>query len=376
MSIRSPPARLPASEAVAWFSIFSLYFWNLPYHTRPTMKPGAGNESSAASPDRQKDAGSRVPERKVFPLMKTIEDATALCEKEHDNFYLTAFMVQAWLGQLVLAAAAEYAEKKRPQDRSMQNGQAWRGFLEIFGKATDHEFPHILSSLFRYAEYDEPMADILRRGLVPLSVEHDCSGDYIGPRTKEVAKQPKEGVELARRSVARWCEWLDAVVHFQTHEHWHLAPTDFDPDPDKRELAALGTNQRHLSGLDDRAKSWWQWHLSEAAERFKASPKWPTVGMAVSAESDRLWPYREVDALTISLWPLLTRHNWTYCDLVTVIRPALTRPGAHPCKREQDFATYCTNVLGLRKATKGVTAKGGKPPGHEVAMRLISPPKS
>jgi hypothetical protein len=75
--------------------------------------------------------------------MKSMEDAVALCGKEPDNFYVTAFMIEAWLGRIVLEAAAEYAEKKNAKERTMQNGQAWRAFLEIFGHAKDDEFHHI-----------------------------------------------------------------------------------------------------------------------------------------------------------------------------------------------------------------------------------------
>src|SRR5690242_424956 len=71
--------------------------------------------------------------RGPLPFMRTREDAVALSEKEKDNFYITAFMIEAWLGQTVLDNVAEYAEKKNPRERAMQTGQAWRLFLEVFG---------------------------------------------------------------------------------------------------------------------------------------------------------------------------------------------------------------------------------------------------
>ena len=78
-----------------------------------------------------------------------------------------------------------------------------------------------------------------------------------------------------------------------------------------------------------------------------------------------------VDALVIALWPLVTRHNWTYCDLLNVMRPALGRPDVYPCDREQSLATHCVNALGLRKDGKGKTAKDGRPVGWEVAGKII-----
>ena len=77
----------------------------------------------------------------------------------------------------------------------------------------------------------------------------------------------------------------------------------------------------------------------------------------MGAAPDRVWQYPEVDTLVIVLWPLVKAYNWTYRDLLNIIRPSLTRPKAYPCDREQDFATYCVNVLGLRKKGKGVTVK-------------------
>jgi hypothetical protein len=149
--------------------------------------------------------------------METTQDAIALSTKENDNFYLAAFMLEAWLGQLLVQAAAEYAEKKNPADRSLQTGQAWRGFLDQFGPATDQEFPHLVSSLFRFIDYADPLPSLLRRALVPLSLEHDASGDYFGAKAPALVGQPREVLVLARRSVARWCAWLDAVKLPQRH---------------------------------------------------------------------------------------------------------------------------------------------------------------
>jgi len=303
--------------------------------------------------------------------MKSIEDAAALCEKEQDNFYVTAFMIEAWLGHAALTAAAEYAEKKNAKDRAMQTGQAWRGFLELFGRAKDAEFHHVLQSLYRFTEYEDPLADMLRRSIVPLSFEHQGFSDYIGPKTRDIARSPAEVVKLMRRTVERWCEWIDALNHFETHAGWHLQPVGFDSDPDKRELAALGINQRNFAGLDNASKTWWQWHHGEAAERFKESPKWSTVGKAMASDQERIWNYRELDIVIITLWPLLKLHNWTYRDLMAVLRMILPAPHRYPLESEQELAAYCPNLLGLRKSgSKGRSSPDGKPRGWEVALKL------
>ncbi len=311
--------------------------------------------------------------------MKTFAEARAISEKLQDGFYLSAFMLQAWIGKLLLEAASQYAEKKDPRDRSLQSGQSLLGFNEIFPRPPDSDLPHILSDLLRFAEHDDPMAALLSSALVPLSLEHDSTGDYIGPKTKDAARRPKDGAALVLRSIARWCDWLDAGIHLQTHAFWHFAPACFDPDPDKRELALLGTIQRHVGDQSESARAHWQWHFGDAAERFKDSPKWPTLGKAMSSQSDRLWPYRNVDTIIISLWPLVKKHNWTYHDLLHTAREirsassgvSASTVSVYPLDTEQSLATYCTNVLGLSKKMKGTSAKPGKPPGHNIALRLF-----
>lgn len=163
----------------------------------------------------------------------------------------------------------------------------------------------MLQSLYRFAEYDDSQAHLLCRAVVPLSLEHECFSDYIGPKTLEIAKDPARAVVLMRRSVERWCDWLDALVHFDTHMSWHLAPANFDADPEKRELAVLGFSQRHFGELTEFNKAWWEWHHGEAAERFRDSPKLPMLGKAMKSDWTRDWKYPTVDQIVICLWPPL-----------------------------------------------------------------------
>lgn len=56
--------------------------------------------------------------------MKSMEDAIAVCAREKDNFYVTAFMIEAWLGEMTCRTVAEYAAKKLASDRSLRQ---WAG---------------------------------------------------------------------------------------------------------------------------------------------------------------------------------------------------------------------------------------------------------
>jgi hypothetical protein len=304
-----------------------------------------------------------------LPFMKSIEDAVALCEKEQDTFYVTAFMIEAWLGGLTLCTAAEYAEKKSASDRRLQSGEAARLFQETFGQPGDEGFSHLYQCLLRFAQYDDAQSEMLLRAFLALSIESPV--EQFPPLNPEyVRKHTQDILKFVRDRVARLCEWLEAVSHWETHLHYHLSPLSFDPDPEKRELAILGISQRCFPRLSDFSKEWWQWHHGEAAERFKDSPKWPTVGKAMGTAKTRRHKHPELDDVVICLWPLLKRHNWTYRDLLNVVMAIVPQHDAYPFDREHDLATYCNNVLGLRKQGEGSTATDGKPPGFDVALRL------
>ena len=284
-------------------------------------------------------------------------------------------MFPVWLGGLLQRAMAEYAEKKNPKERSLQNGEAWQAFLETFKCRSEKGFLFQLSMLLRFSAVDDSRTNSLRQALVPLSAEHRLTGDYLGPKTLRKAAtlspQPAALNHLARRTIMRWCDWVDAAVHLRVHRQWHLAPECFDPDAETRQLAALGNAQRHLAKLDQRAKAAWLLDFAAAVDQFKDSPKWTAVAKGMLAKEHRQWTYADVDTLVIALWPLVKGYNWTYRDLLNVIQPALKRPNEYPCDREQDFAAYCLNVLGLRKAAKGATAKDGRPRGHDIARELV-----
>jgi hypothetical protein len=300
--------------------------------------------------------------------MKSFEEAVAVAEQRKDPFYVMAFIFQYWLGCLAIQASTEYAEKKEPKDRALQSGQAWQGYQELFPRSEG--FQYKLNCMFRFARAGKSPANLMRAAMGAIAAEHRCTGDYFGPKTVQDANQEEAANELARRTIVRLCDWLDARVHLRTHRKWYHVPACFDPDPEMRWLAMLGYTQRHLAKLDGAGMTQWMVDFSRAAAAYKDSHKWTMVGKAMSAEPDRAWLYPGVDTLVIAFWPLVKAHNWTYRDLLHVIRPALKRPEAYPCQREQDFATYCVNVLGLRKKGKGVSAKDGYPAGYDVALAL------
>jgi uncharacterized protein YhaN len=196
--------------------------------------------------------------------MKTVDDALAFCARENDPFYVSAFMIEAWLSDVTLKTVDQYADRKSAKNRRLQQG-------------------------------------------------------------------------LAAESYA----------------------------------AIIGIQQRHFRDMSDFQKSWWEWHHGEAADRLSDPSKWTMIGKAMADVSSTHQNYPALDECIIMLWPLVRRHHWTYRDLMHVIRSVAPVPLRYPCEREQDLASYCINVLGLRKnSKKGKSDPNGTPPGMEIARAM------
>lgn len=311
--------------------------------------------------------------------MRTPHDAVALAERERDKFYPTAFMIEAWLGDLTLRFSAEYAEKKNAAERRLQCGQAIEAAQEVFPLASLPESLRLHHSLCRYAEYDDVYADILARVLIACGIEHEVTGNPLAsiPPGNISALQEAQSTQFKRL-----CEWIDAFMHLRTHCFFHLSPVSFDVDPEKRELASLGINQRQFPHLDAYRKAWWNWHHSEAAERFQGSAKWKHIGEAAASDAQRTWTHPEVDIIGIAFWPLVTRYNWTYADLMGLVRELLPSyrqtsiykdvPPVYrsPLDCDTGFTSHCNNVLGLRKGGRGTSAPSGTPQGYAIGLKL------
>jgi hypothetical protein len=119
-----------------------------------------------------------------LPLLRNFEDAEALYKKENEPFYLAAFLIQCWLGGLVVRAAAQYAEHKNPKDRSLQSGEAWRSLGEFFNLKPESKSLYLFSCLFRLSLSDDSPTNSLRHALTPLLIEHRLTSEYLVPNTE------------------------------------------------------------------------------------------------------------------------------------------------------------------------------------------------
>lgn|ERR1051325_4587672 len=285
--------------------------------------------------------------------------------RDHEAFSLDSMLIHAWLGQLLMDAAARYAQRNGPDRPPMQEGHAQAGFLKIFGNPDEHELHRLLQSFYRFTQCDDPLAAILFRALQSLTLEHESFGDFIGPRAPDIEERPRHSVLWMRESLDRWCEWIDAVIHLQTHSQWHLAPEYFEVKGAKQELAPWVPRPFASARSNPVARTNWN--------RWKDWPIWQLLPQAAISRPQRPWPHPELDEAVLSIWPLVKRHNWTFADMRNVLGDLLTTHDAYPLLAERNLAMYCMNVLRLRKTTLGKTAKDGRPVGYELAIRICPP---
>jgi hypothetical protein len=294
-----------------------------------------------------------------------ISETEFFFSRDKDNFVLDSMLIHAWLGQLLMDAAVRYGQRQGTERPPMQEGHAQAGFIRVFGNPDEQELHRLLQSFYRFTQCDDPLAAILYRALQSLSLEHENFGDFVGPRAPDLQERPQHTTLWMRESLDRWCEWIDAVIHLQTHSQWHLAPEYFDATGTKHELAPWVplpyASNRVATG---RRTNW---------NRWKDWPIWQLLPQAAISRPQRPWPHPELDEAILSIWPLVKRHNWTFADIINVLSDVLTAHDAYPMVSERNLAMYCMNVLRLRKTTQGKTAKEERPVGYELAIRIYPP---
>lgn len=294
----------------------------------------------------------------------------------HENFSFDSLMIHAWLSQLLEEAVGVYANRKHSRLNGMQTGQAQRGFLRIFGNPGDAELHRVIQNMYRFTSCDDPLAAILLRALDALSAEHDSADDFSGRRApdfSEFSLRPRDATLWMRQSLDRWCEWVDAYIHLQTHSQWHLAPEFFNPDPEKRQQTASAMKQHRLEQFRTAISTNWQCNRSETTQFYRELPLWLILPQATLTEPQRPWPHPELDEALIVLWPLIKRHHWTYSDLLNVLGDLLDCSDNCICETERNLAIYCHNTLRLRKIGHGRPSKEGRPEGYVVAVKLVPP---
>jgi len=292
-------------------------------------------------PNDKNDAGP-------LPEMETYEDALALSQKENDHFFVVAFRLKSWLTDLLIEGFTRLAPDKQQPFGSPQTGQSWRGFMDIFGHVSDGEFPGVMEIMHRFIKHTDPLPQLLLRAQTALVIEHRLTGNYEGIRKLPgAATQSSPTVLDLRRVAERWCEWLDATIHLETHGHCQLSRSR-SPIELKSEIVAFG---QPLCWL----------------------PK-PEPPNPLHPQSE-CWPCREVETLLIALQPLARSNRWTCGDLLVVVRTLGSQALAYPCWSEADLISYRHRALALPPLPPGPAPENADsfPAGLDVAISLCPP---
>lgn len=347
-------------------------------HPRKTSrKPRPGPPDTPKPQPRQAPAASGQPEAVTAP-----DSGNAL---PRDPVLEGA--VLAWLDAVQEGAWREYAREKHGSRRRLQAGEARRVFDERFQDPGAGGLRRICQTMVHLArEGGDPRLGWLGGALRQLAAE---LGDE-GAGGAETGGDGNPPAAAAGRGawVDRLCDWLDAVHHWITHALAHETPERFDPDLERRELATAGIGLRIFPSLSEAEQTVVCAYQMELAKRLGNSPKWSAIGEAAAASRERTWTQPALDQRVILCWPLVKRHNWTYADLMGVVRdllPSCQAPRVSknvppafkpPLDTVGNFASHCVNALGLRKpeGRRGKTRPSGRPRGYEVARRLFPAP--
>lgn len=317
----------------------------------------------------------KIEQPENLPPFTSWEECHAYGEAKQDPFYLLAFMIEAWVGDVTLSTVEHYAENKSGK-RHLQTGIAWESWRRIFGHARPDELPGILNALSRFSNCDAPESTHIKHILNLVTLEDRYGKPVsISERIAAGAEQALTQDELFRKMrylFQRMAEWLEAIIHWNTHFSAIIAPRLLQPSQEQRELYQLGLIQRNHANLDTNGKAWWQFRHGEMATRFSGKPELGLIGQAQSNEKWGSLKRPQVDQLAIHWWPLLTRYHWTDRDMRLLIRQVVECPEEYPLNEDKAFADYRQKALGLKKAksNQDKSSPDGHPAGWKVAQAM------
>ena len=128
-------------------------------------------------------------------------------------FHLNSVVSQVWLMQLRKRIQVSYASGHR---RLRQTGYARRSFSTFFEPLSAIESVRLFENLLRFASLEGyPPARTFFMAYAPLAFEHDASGEYIGPGVWSRSTNPHTAARRVRKTFQRWCDWLEALTHYQ-----------------------------------------------------------------------------------------------------------------------------------------------------------------
>jgi hypothetical protein len=311
--------------------------------------------------------------KEKLPAFTSPEECKAYCQEKGDDFFFTAFMLEAWIGLVICNAVGQYAENKSGR-RLLQTGEAWNAWQLVFGHADLRERLHIFTCATRLANCDSPEGEMVNQMFNLAGTEDKYAGSVLTSSTlaEEGGLSMPQMVEKINFAFQRLSEWLEAIVHWHTHWMAAVAPIAFQGTEQRRALANIGLIQAGFAGLDEHGKKWWHFRHESLSASFHGKADWRLVGKAQSFEKWGMLRNSAVDELTIHWWPLLLRYHWTDRDMRGLLRHVVPHPDAYPLRDDREFADYRGKVLGLfkRKGPRDKSAADGEPVGWRAALAM------
>jgi hypothetical protein len=191
----------------------------------PSSRPSLGPETPltravCSSPQSNECAAGRPVQADKAPCLPKVAQEDFQWDKtEDERFHLNCVVAQVWLLQLRRYTETRYADSAGARRPALQTGYARRSFCTLFEPPSAIEAVRLFENLLRFANYESAApARTFFLAYAPLVFEHDVSGEYIGPGVWTPEAGSKNAAVRVRRTLQRWCDWLEALMHFQIHD--------------------------------------------------------------------------------------------------------------------------------------------------------------
>lgn len=150
---------------------------------------------------------------------------------DDDHFHLNCVVAQVWLVQLRRYVETRYLQSGKAARQFLQTGYAWHSFSALFDPSGALESVRLFENLLRFANYEHAApARTFFLAYAPVVFEHDLSGEFIGPGVSRPEADATDAAVRVRRTLQRWCDWLEALMHFQIHERHSLPLSSLELD--------------------------------------------------------------------------------------------------------------------------------------------------
>jgi hypothetical protein len=187
----------------------------------PRQSTSAQKFSRKAASQRISGRAASVKSTNSSGVCHALEQASASLrglQNIPDCFQLNSLVAQILFVELHEHAEAQYGQG-RSKSLSLQTGQGQISFSKLFEPLSAIDLVRLFENLLRFASYESyASARAYFLTYAALSFEHDASGEYIGPGVWTSESDSRTAVLRVRRTLKRWCDWLEALTHFQVHQ--------------------------------------------------------------------------------------------------------------------------------------------------------------